>query len=222
MVVEQKVSLMRPAMNSASETSDVAILDLLRRAGALNVSKLALATGVTATAVRQRLNRLMGQGLIERETARAGRGRPSHRYSLTDKGRRQTGANFADLALALWRDIRAIQDPQVRRGLYQRVARHLAALYEGRVTGTTPRERMQDVAEIFRERNVPFRVDEANRLPVLTALACPYPQLADEDRGVCAMERMLMQELVGQDVRLAECRLDGDSCCRFETNELGC
>ena len=32
------------------------------------------------------------------------------------------------------------------------------------------------------------------------------------------MERMLFSELVGQNVRLTECRLDGDACCRFETN----
>jgi predicted ArsR family transcriptional regulator len=64
---------------------------------------------------------------------------------------------------------------------------------------------------------VPFEVERKGQLPVLTALACPYPELAEQDRSVCAMERLLMSELIGEDVRLSECRLDGDSCCRFET-----
>jgi predicted ArsR family transcriptional regulator len=51
---------------------------------------------------------------------------------------------------------------------------------------------------------------------VLTALACPYPELADQDRSVCAMERMLFAEVLGESVRLSKCRLDGDTCCSFE------
>ena len=206
-------------MSTAIETSDDGILNLLRRSGAMGVRELAHATEVTATAVRQRLVRLMGQGLIEREVVRASRGRPSHRYLLTKKGERQSGANFADLAMILWQEIRAVQDPQVRRGLFQRLAHRMAGVYQGEIKGDDTAERMQSVTKVFAERGVPLIVEEkAPGLPVLTALACPYPELAEQDRGICAVERMMFSELVGHDVRLSECRLDGDSCCRFETN----
>ncbi len=72
-------------------------------------------------------------------------------------------------------------------------------------------------AELFAERNVPFEVEARRALPVLTAVACPYPELAEQDRGICAMEQHAVSELVGDDLRLTECRLDGDTCCRFET-----
>ena len=42
-----------------------------------------------------------------------------------------------------------------------------------------------------------------------------YPDLAEADRGICAAERSMIEELVGDAVRLSECRLDGGSCCRF-------
>jgi DeoR family transcriptional regulator, suf operon transcriptional repressor len=42
--------------------------------------------------------------------------------------------------------------------------------------------------------------------------------LAEQDRGICGVERMLFSELLGENIRLSECRLDGASCCRFETN----
>ena len=205
-------------MDHFTESSDIGILDLLRKAGPLGVNDLAQATQVTATAVRQRLVRLMAQGLIDRELTRAGRGRPSHRYGLTEKGRRQTGANFVDLALALWNEIRAIKDPEVRRGLLQRVAKAMAGMYAGQVAGTTTAERMQSVSRVFAERDVPFVVEDSGALPVLTALACPYPQLAEQDRGICALERMMFSELVGDGLRLTNCRLDGDECCRFASN----
>ncbi len=63
-------------------------------------------------------------------------------------------------------------------------------------------------------------VDQAStsRVPVLTARACPYTPFGEQDRGICALERMMIAELVQQDVKLSACRLDGDSCCRFQTN----
>lgn len=198
--------------------SDVAILDLLRKFGSATVSQLAEWTHVTATAVRQRLNRLLAQELIQRRAVRAGRGRPSHQYELTDKGRRQTGANFVDLAIALWQEIREIKDPEVRRGLLQRLAVRLAGMYSGQVRGKTVEEKMASLAELFSHRKIPFAVEQSGSLPVLTALACPYPELAEQDRTVCVMERMLFSELLGQHVRLGQCRLDGASCCTFETN----
>jgi predicted ArsR family transcriptional regulator len=205
-------------MDYVTESSDVGILDLLRKTGPLGVAQLATATQVTATAVRQRLVRMMAQGLVDRELARAGRGRPSHRYRLTDKGRRQTGANFVDLAMALWQEVRAIEDPEVRRGLLQRIAKTMAKMYGEQITGSTTAERMHSVSRVFNERNVPFEVDESGSLPVLTALACPYPELAEQDRGICALEKMMFAELVGSGLRLADCRLDGEECCRFVSN----
>lgn len=204
-------------MDYLTESSDIGILDLLRKAGPLSVQQLAEATRVTATAVRQRLTRLMAQGMLDRDLSRASRGRPSHRYRLTEKGRRQTGANFADLAVALWSEVRSIEDAEVRRGLLQRIAKTLAGKYGQQVIGSTTAERMQSVSEIFAERNVPVEVEGTEELPVLTALACPYPELAEQDRSVCAMERMMLAELVGEGLRLADCRLDGDACCRFVT-----
>src|SRR5262245_8227565 len=95
-----------------AESSDVALLDLLRKHGPLSIAQLKAPMQVTATAVRQRLVRLLAQGDIERTTERVSRGRPLHRYALTDKGRRRAGANFADLAIALWQEIREIKDPE--------------------------------------------------------------------------------------------------------------
>src|ERR1700689_618212 len=112
-----------------TETSDDGLIALLRDPGALRISDLPAAMHVTATAVRQRLNRLMNTGLVQRETTKPPRGRPSHCYSLTEKGRRHTASNFADLTLALWQEVRSIKDAQTRRGLLQRLAKKLAGFY---------------------------------------------------------------------------------------------
>ena len=115
-------------MSVEAPNSDADLLDLIRIAGPLSVSELADAMEVTATAVRQRLSRLMTQSLISREAIREGRGRPKHRYSLTDRGC-QTGSNFTDLAITLWREIKAADDQSIGKDLLRRISRALAAGY---------------------------------------------------------------------------------------------
>lgn len=205
-------------MSTVTETSDSQMLELLRRRGPLGISELSTAMSVTSTAVRQRLTRLMAQGLVTRELTKRGRGRPSHCYLLTEKARRQAGQNFSDLAMALWEELRAVKNIEIRRGLMRRIAGRLSEAYRGQTLGTSLAERMDSVKKVFADRNVGLEVDRSRALPVLLVHDCPYPELAALDRGVCTMEKMLFENLVGQDLKLAECRLDGHTCCEFQTN----
>lgn len=202
-------------MTMQTETSDKGVLDFLRREGAVTIGALVAEMGVTATAVRQRLQRLMGDGMIQRQAERKGRGRPNHRYSLTEKGERAAGTNFGDMASVLWEEIKSVEDPGIRRGLLKRIASRMAERYRNEVGGETLGERMTALAGVMGERDIPFQVDHAGALPVLSALACPYPDLARRDRGVCTMEKMMLSEILGENMRLSECRLDGATCCTF-------
>lgn len=203
-------------MSIAAPSSDAELLDLLRSNGSMSVTELAQVIEVTPTAVRQRLSRLMAQNLIGREAIRAGRGRPKHCYQLTQKGLRLTGSNFTDLALALWREIGAIEDLHVRRTLLQRVVKALASGYAREMEGRTTTERMQALSRILGQRRIPFTVEGEGSMPVLTAHACPYPELAETDRSICTLEKILFSELLGQDLQLSQCRLDGASSCQFQ------
>ena len=122
--------------------TDTEVIDLLRVRSALGVGELADALGVTATAVRQRLDRLMKAGIVERSPVSQPRGRPSHAYALSEQGRKLGGDNFHDLALVLWREIRGVRDPAVRYGLIGRIGSALAETYRQRVQGTSPAERL--------------------------------------------------------------------------------
>ena len=62
---------------------------------------MAQALGVTATAIRNRLVRLVGSGLVDRKTESVGRGRPRHTYTASAETHKRLGQNYADLALAL-------------------------------------------------------------------------------------------------------------------------
>ncbi len=203
-------------MTTVQQTSDSDLLGLLRTAGAMGVREMAQEVSVTPTAIRQRLARLLAQGMVEREAIRNGRGRPKHRYRLSQKGLRTTGSNFADLALALWREVTAIEDYEVRRTVLRRVVKAMADAYGRQMDGQTTMDRMQSLVRLLEQRRLPFTVDQNRGLPVLTAHACPYPELSDKDRTICVLERVLFSELLRRDIELAQCRLDGGGCCQFQ------
>lgn len=218
----------------ALRASDAALVELLRTEDGPGVSDLAAALGVTPTAVRQRLDRLMRDGMVVRDVLRPAvksdpaarsRGRPAFGYRLTDKGRRAGGDNFRDLALVLWREIRSIRAPEIRRGLVSRIGSAMAGAYRDRVSGSGVRERLEETVGLFRERRIACSVEPADpasgRLTVLTSHVCPYPELAERDRGICVAERHMLQDLVGARVTLASCRLDGAEGCRFVVDDHG-
>jgi DeoR family transcriptional regulator, suf operon transcriptional repressor len=206
-------------MSTISETSDKMLIDFLRRRGPATISELVGELQVTATAVRQRLARLTRDGVIERVTEKQARGRPNHRYSLTEKGEQWNGTNFDDLAIVLWEEVKAVEDPAVRRGLLKRIADRLVAKYRSRIGGETLSERMAAIVGLMNERDVSFEVDTSGPLPVLSALSCPYPELAKMDRGICTMEKLMLSEALGENVKLSQCRLDGATCCTFTPSQ---
>ena len=210
--------------------SDSVLVELLRTNGQTGVGELASSLRVTATAVRQRLERLMREGIVMREvvitSADGGssgarrRGRPAHVYGLTEKGVRTGGDNFRDLATVLWSEIRRVESPEVRRGLLSRVGSAMAGLYEEQVGGGTLHERLERVAGVFRDRQINCAVEYTSKpdggpFAVLTNHVCPYPEIAEQDRGICAAERLMLQDHLRTSVSLATCRLDGFDCCRF-------
>jgi len=209
------------APHPSSQPIDRPLLELLRCESPLEIGDLTTALGVTATAVRQRLSRAIDSGLVAREQVAADqprRGRPRYAYRLTAAGRETAGDNFRDLASVLWTEVRSIREPAIRRGLLGRIGKALADRCGDQVSGATPRERLESVAGLLQQRAISCRLEPEttpNGLPVLVTHSCPYPELAEQDRGVCAAERMMLEDLVGAPVRLADCRLDGGDCCRF-------
>jgi predicted ArsR family transcriptional regulator len=205
----------------AANSSDDSVLDLLRQRGSMRVADLAEQLAVTPTAVRQRLTRLMGKGYVSRQAEKAGRGRPSHRYQLTSDGRRRAGTNLADLAIAAWEEIRKIDDPVIQRELIQRIAKRLVRRVAEHVHGETLEEKIESLVQFFEQRRIPYRVDRDGELPILTALSCPYPDLEDDQRTICSMERSMFEELFGGEIKQHACLLDGGNCCSFELNGAG-
>jgi predicted ArsR family transcriptional regulator len=206
-----------------SESSDRSLLDLIRRHGPLTVPEMAERLGVTATAVRNRLTRLVGSGMVERKAEHHGRGRPRHTYQASVEAHKRLGQNYADLAVVLWDEMmRTVEDRKLRRLLFGRITERLAELYRSQMTGDGWEGRLVQLGTILHERGVEAEVTrgDGTRMPVLKQHSCPYYELAEVDRAVCAMERKMFEKVLGRGLRLSQCRLDGHRSCDFEAKPV--
>ncbi len=197
---------------------DQAVLDLLRQSHALSVQELTQKLEVTATAVRQRLERLVQVELVGRKKEGAGRGRPQFLYYLTSLGMRYASASYAGLAAALWHEILELPNPLQRKRIMRRVAKRMGEeLRQSLPVEGDLAERFSAMASALGRRKVPVSVNANGSLPVLEMHACPYPELTGEDpsRQLCEMEQEMISQAVGQSVQLDCCRLDGHQHCQF-------
>lgn len=189
----------------------------------VGIGQLTERLGVTATAVRQRIDRLLEMGLIEREKLVHGRGRPTYQYRLTVAGHRRSGANPTDIADAMWREILAIPDPDTRKqliaGVAARLGRQYAAQMQSVAASASFEQRMHQLSQLLTSRHMSVEVSNSGDLPVLDVCTCPYPSLTDssEQRAMCHLEEQMFSEALGQEVHLSSCCLDGDTHCQFTT-----
>lgn len=206
-----------------TESSDRSLLDLIRRHGPLTVAEMVERLGVTPTAVRNRLTRLVGSGMVERRAEHGGRGRPKHTYQASPEAHKRLGQNYADLAVVLWDEMmHAVEDRKLRRLLFGRITERLAELYRSQVTGDEWEGRLVQLGTILHDRGVETEVTrgEGGVMSVLKQHSCPYYELAEVDRAVCAMERKMFEKVLGRGLRLSQCRLDGHRSCDFEPKPI--
>ena len=205
-------------MKPALETNDREFLEQLHRLGAVTIQDICDAIGVTATAVRQRLVRLQGAGLVTREIMRAGRGRPRHVYKVTPAGQRELGDNYSDLALTLWRGIQEIEQPEIRATLIERVREALVSHYGGVANGASLDKRLHQLGSALRARGFDVEIDTTKSLPILREHACPYLELASSDADICRLEQEVFQAILQTDVVLKQRCVDGHTCCEFHAS----
>ncbi len=205
---------MKPALDS----SDRQFLDSLHRMGPVTVHDICKAMRVTATAVRQRLLRLQAKQLLRRQPIKGQRGRPHYTYAVTERGVRELGDNYADLALILWQEVNRIPDQGVRTALVERVREALVDRF-GRFVGAADlRERMEQLCDVLVGHGFDIEVDRSGPLPVLRENNCPYHELASADTSICRLEHSVFERMLDVNIEMTACCLDGHSCCEFQVS----
>jgi predicted ArsR family transcriptional regulator len=198
------------------ETVGWQILEYMQRHGSATIKDLEELLGVTTTAVRQQLATLQAEGYIERRAVHDGVGRPHHTYAVADKGREIFACHCDDLALTLLQEVFALEGKEKAALLLDRVAQRLARRYAPSVRSTILQERVAEVAAVLYQQGVLTDVARPDdNTIILKTYNCPYHELAQEHREICEMDEGMMRSLLGSEVNLSNCIMDGHGSCSF-------
>ena len=204
------------------DEKDREILDHLHRCGEANVQDLCGLLGVTRNAVRQRIARLEGSGLIHSEQRSQPRGRPRNVYRVTADGLHSLGEDYRELAVVFWEAIAGLQDSEVREHLISKVQDRLAERFRAKLTATdSAADRLDQLAEEMSSNGFNVETDRSAALPILRETNCPFPMLADVDDTICQVERQALEQALGAPVEFKHRCRDGHHCCEFEVQLEG-
>jgi len=92
------------------------------------------------------------------------------------------------------------------------VSARLAEGYQ-RTTKNDFESRVADVQKMMESRGIPVEVQaDAQRI---TFYACPYHEVAQDHAGVCAMEKRMIEQVLGHAVNAEGSIREGGRCCSF-------
>lgn len=192
------------------------IIEYIKRNGTATIKELEEVLGVTTTAVRQHLHVLQAEGYLARTRVHAGVGRPHHAYSITAKTHELFACHCDDLALTLLEEVYALEGEARAAQLLDRVGDRLAQRYARSVKSDVLQERVEQMAQALYQRGVLTDVSVRDEETiVLHTYNCPYHELAQEHRDICEMDAELMRKVLGSDVNLSACLMDGHRGCTF-------
>jgi DeoR family transcriptional regulator, suf operon transcriptional repressor len=198
----------------APETPAGKILAYLQRHGEATVKGLEELLGISTTAVREHLAHLEAKDLLATRLARSGPGRPRLVYFLTPRAQELFPKEYDTLVTLLLREIASRQGTDQLQALLDAVAARLAEEYRGKVDGEDLRERLLRLRDALEARGIPAEVQPSGE--GFRVFACPYLDVAQEHAAVCAMERRMLESVLGETIELEQGTIrDGRRSCQF-------
>ncbi len=192
------------------------IIEYLQRNGSATIKELEDLLNVTTTAVRQHLTTLQADGYIERRVVHAGVGRPHHAYFTTPRVQELFACHCDDLALTLLEELFQLEGQERTAQLLDRVGTRLAGKYASTVRSTLLHDRVDELARALNGNGIlSDAIIGDGDVIALRTYNCPFHELAQEHREICEMDRSMMEKVLGTDVSLSQCMLEGHAGCTF-------
>jgi len=178
-----------------------AILDRLKREGALSAAELGRAFGLTAMAMRLQLYELEKEGLVAARSEASGRGRPTKLWSLTDGAARLFPDAHQGLAVEMIQSVEALFGAAGLKKLIDRHGDVQRATYGDNLSGAkTLGEKVKRLAAARDREGYMAEAVKDGRDWILVENHCPICSAAKECTRLCANELAVFSDVLGEGV----------------------
>jgi predicted ArsR family transcriptional regulator len=135
---------------------------------------------------------------------------------MTEAARGLFDCHCDDLALTMLEEMFEMVGPENISVLLEKVSHRLAARYAGSVTAEALNRRVEQMAGVLNRQGVLTDVlTQDEDTIILKTYNCPYHELAQEHRQICDMDQGMLQKVLGSNVALSACLMNGDGGCSF-------
>ncbi len=201
------------------------LLYQLKTKGPRTALQLADKLSITPTAVRQHLDNLAEEGLVESANLASGTvGRPARTWQLAEAAAERFPVGYADLAVEMIAAVRETFGPEgLERLVEQRTQSQLEA-YRSRIPQSAPLARkVAALAKVRREEGY-LAEWKRERDGSLTLIEnhCPICAAAEICQGLCGGEITLFRDILGPGARVerTEHLLDGSRRCAYRIESV--
>lgn len=202
----------------------IGVLEYVKREGPVTAETLAAILRVSGMAVRQHLEHLESDGLVEHETRGGGRGRPSKLWRPTEKAESYFANSHAALAVELISQIRkALGEESLDRLIALRTTEQERAYLSRIPRGRSLRSRLERLARMRSQEGYMAEVrKEGVDAWLLLEHHCPICSAARSCSGICREELELFQRVLGKDVRVERVShiLAGAARCAYRVTPI--
>jgi len=199
----------------AGRSTRMEILELLRRRGRSSAETIAGDLGVTANAIRQHLTNLEREGLVVSQPERAGRGRPSLLFVLTERADAVFPKRYGQLATMVLQEVQEMGGPEALDEVFARVAARHAQAIERDLEGLGFDERMHRVVTWIARAGTLVEKSEVPEGVRVTIHNCPFRNTALKFPQVCSITPQLISRLTGAAVSQSDSIHRHDPYCSF-------
>jgi predicted ArsR family transcriptional regulator len=211
------------------ESTRQTLLGILRKRKQATVDELTRELGLAPATVRRHLDILMRDNYVTAAQKRRDIGRPHYVFSLTDQGDDLFPRNYIRLTNRIIAELVSL-GPEETKGkagvdiagaIFEKMAEHVAQTYAGRISGTTLKERAQEVISLLANEGMFFELRKAKEGYLLLGQGCPCPRIADTHSEVCVHDQRLLARLLDAEVQPAGVSQGEDerSCCAYLVKE---
>lgn len=193
----------RPAGSTDAATRR-RITELLKRGDGATAGELADELAVSAVAVRQHLQALSDDGLVEYEEVAEGRGRPSRHWTLSEEADRVFPDAHAELAVSLLGAMRRSFGDDGMRTLMRSRGREQVKAYRRRMPeGGDLTARVERLAELRSEEGYMAEVEvDSDGDLLLIEHHCPICAAASECQSLCRAELHIFRRVLGREAQI--------------------
>jgi predicted ArsR family transcriptional regulator len=196
-----------------------ALLHLMKRRGVITVDDAVEATGLTKASLREHLTRLERDGLVEHDSKRNGRGRPTLLYRLSSMGERLF-PSFDGVLLG------RLLDFLDKEGQRHWIDSFFTRFWQDRTDDVKSRldavslddrnARLTALKQILSEQGFMPEIEILDDGLVIRECNCPFPEAVRHTRIPCRLEAEFFAHLLGAPISRVSYIPEGHPACTYE------